>query len=117
MLAHWLTAALLLGFVHSSIRVKRNGFTNSYGYGPMGVGPTNGGFDSFGFYRDKYYNAGLPPLYTFQAYRNYYHEISFHKNKYGQPAPSTFEELQQERYGPYYKGVWGYAHQSPNWFG
>ncbi|CAI2327670.1 unnamed protein product [Caenorhabditis sp. 36 PRJEB53466] len=98
-------------------RVKRNDFTNNYGYGPFGIGPTNGGFDSFGFYRDKFYNSGLPPLYTHAAYRNYYHEISFHKNKYGQPAPTDFEVLQQERFGPYYDGVWGYADHSKNWFG
>ncbi|CAL2031731.1 unnamed protein product [Caenorhabditis brenneri] len=101
----------------SQTRVKRNDFTNNYGYGPFGVGPTNGGFDSYGFYRDKFYNSGLPPLYSFASYRNYYHEISFHKNKYGQPAPTDFEVLQQERFGPYYDGVWGYADHSKNWFG
>ncbi|ETN74933.1 hypothetical protein NECAME_12603 [Necator americanus] len=31
--------------------VKRNGFTNNYGYGPHGIGPSNIGVDSFGFYR------------------------------------------------------------------
>lgn len=66
---------------------------------------------------DKFYNSGLPPLYTFAAYRNYYHEISFHKNKYGLPAPTNFEILQQERFGPYYNGVWGNVDQSPYWFG
>ncbi|PAV72205.1 hypothetical protein WR25_00030 [Diploscapter pachys] len=98
-------------------RIKRNDFSNNFGYGPFGIGPSNGGFDSFGFYRDKFYNSGLPPLYTHAAYRNYYHEISFHKNRYGQPAPTDFETLQQERFGPYYNGVWGYADQSPHWFG
>ena len=50
-------------------------------------------------FRDKFYNSGLPPLYTYQSYRNYYHEISFHKNKYGLPAPTNFEIKQWERYG------------------
>ncbi|VDM56817.1 unnamed protein product [Angiostrongylus costaricensis] len=80
-------------------RIKRNGFVNNYGYGPHGIGPNNVGIDSFGFFKDKFYNSGLPPLYTFAAYRNYYHEISFHKNKYGLPAPTNFEILQQERFG------------------
>ncbi|CAB3404793.1 unnamed protein product [Caenorhabditis bovis] len=103
--------------IYSNHRVKRNDFTNNYGFGPFGVGPANGGFDSYGFYKDKFYNSGLPALYTHAAYRNYYHEISFHKNKYGKPAPTDFEVLQQERFGPYYDGVWGYADHSPNWFG
>uniref|UniRef100_A0A0K0CVB2 Uncharacterized protein n=1 Tax=Angiostrongylus cantonensis TaxID=6313 RepID=A0A0K0CVB2_ANGCA len=98
-------------------RIKRNGFVNNYGYGPHGIGPNNVGVDSFGFFKDKFYNSGLPPLYTFAAYRNYYHEISFHKNKYGLPAPTNFEILQQERFGPYYNGVWGNVDQSPYWFG
>ncbi|KJH43727.1 hypothetical protein DICVIV_10263 [Dictyocaulus viviparus] len=81
--------------------VKRNGFLNNYGYGPHGVGPANIGVDSFGFFKDKFYNSGMPPLYTHAAYRNYYHEISFHKNKYGLPAPTNFDILQQERFGKY----------------
>ncbi|CAI5440993.1 unnamed protein product [Caenorhabditis angaria] len=110
-------AAIFESPTSTQIRTKRNDFTNNYGYGPFGVGPTNGGFDSHGFYRDKFYNSGLPPLYTHAAYRNYYHEISFHKNKYGKPAPTDFEVLQQERFGPYYDGVWGYSDHSNNWFG
>ncbi|GMS82782.1 hypothetical protein PENTCL1PPCAC_4957 [Pristionchus entomophagus] len=101
----------------AQVRVKRNDFVNNYGYGVHGLGPSNIGVDSFGYYRDKFYNAGLPPLYTHASYRNYYHEISFHKNKYGLPPVNTFNTLQQERYGPYYRGVWGYADHSPYWFG
>ncbi|WKX94146.1 hypothetical protein Q1695_011422 [Nippostrongylus brasiliensis] len=105
----------LIVFVYK--RVKREGFLNSYGYGTYGMGPNNIGLDSFGFYKDKFYNSGMPPLYVHAAYRDYYHEISFHKNKYGLPAPTNYEILQQERFGPYYNGVWGHIDQSPNWFG
>ncbi|TMS34968.1 hypothetical protein L596_002458 [Steinernema carpocapsae] len=114
-------------------RVKRNGFTNNYGYGPYGLGPTNGGFDSFGFYKDKFYNSGLPAKYTFSSYRNYYEEyhqhkdrnrfknfyeeFSSYKNRETRPVAGKFEILQQERFGPYYNGVWGNVDHSPYWFG
>ncbi|KAK0395271.1 hypothetical protein QR680_001195 [Steinernema hermaphroditum] len=114
-------------------RVKRNGFTNNYGYGPFGVGPANGGFDSFGFYKDKFYNSGLPAKYTFSSYRNYYEEYHQHKdrnrfknfyeefsqykNRETRPVAGKFEILQQERFGPYYNGVWGNIDHSPYWFG
>lgn len=39
-------------FAHSKLnRLKRNDFTNDYGYGIKGVGPSNIGIDSFGYYR------------------------------------------------------------------
>ena len=92
-----------------------NGFTNNYGYGPFGVGPSNGGFDSFGFYKDKFYNSGLPPKYTFSSYRNYYPEYIYHPNRgsfpgffeefslfkgrHGDVLPDNFELKQQHRYG------------------
>ncbi|PIO74540.1 hypothetical protein TELCIR_03446 [Teladorsagia circumcincta] len=79
---------------------KRNDFTNNFGYGPHGIGPSNVGVDSFGFFKEKSYNGGLPPLYTHASYRNYYGDISFHKNKYGLPAPMNFESSQQEGFGP-----------------
>src|SRR4051794_21565810 len=97
-------------------RSKRNDFTNNFGYGPTGIGPQNGGFDSFGFYRDKFYNSGLPAKYTWSAYRNYYEEgrtpfqqenptkQSFYEsfNKYPillEHFGDEFEVLQQERFG------------------
>ena len=110
--------------------MKRNKFTNNYGYGPFGAGPQNGGFDSFGYYKDKFYNSGVPPVYTWASYRNYYPEFTVHKNKYGRPAPADFEALAEERWGkllqktglnffvgPYYNGVWGYRDHSRYWYG
>uniref|UniRef100_A0A914PII2 Uncharacterized protein n=1 Tax=Panagrolaimus davidi TaxID=227884 RepID=A0A914PII2_9BILA len=110
-----------------------NGFTNNYGYGPFGLGPANAGFDSFGFYKDKFYNSGLPALHTYSTYRNYYQEFVVHKDRakfpgffeefsqykgrHGNAQPDKFEVLQQERFGPYYNGVWGYADHSPYWYG
>ncbi|VDN06942.1 unnamed protein product [Thelazia callipaeda] len=94
-----------------------NTFTNNYGYGLFGLGPNNAGFDGFGFWRDKFQNSGLPPLYTWQSHRNYYGEFAVHKNRYGNQAPVSLEELRQERYGPFYNGVWGFKNHSPYWFG
>uniref|UniRef100_A0A0N5AWY5 T2SSG domain-containing protein n=1 Tax=Syphacia muris TaxID=451379 RepID=A0A0N5AWY5_9BILA len=101
----------LLGYLPS------NAFTNNYGYGPFGVGPSNSGFDSFGFWKTKYTNSGLNPLYTWQSYRNYYGEFAVHNNRYNNPAPADFENLQEERFGPYYNGIWGYVDHSPYWNG
>uniref|UniRef100_A0A7E4V5P4 Conserved secreted protein n=1 Tax=Panagrellus redivivus TaxID=6233 RepID=A0A7E4V5P4_PANRE len=113
-----------------------NGFTNNFGYGPHGIGPTNGGFDSFGFYKDKFYNSGLPPKYTWASYRNYYREFMrvtdrskfpgfmeefAHIVFYGRGGAAEqkvkYELKQQDRFGPYYNGVWGYADHSPHWYG
>ncbi|KAJ1353489.1 hypothetical protein KIN20_010127 [Parelaphostrongylus tenuis] len=35
----------------TSDKIKRNGFVNNYGYGPHGIGPSNVGVDSFGFFK------------------------------------------------------------------
>ncbi|KAH7702042.1 hypothetical protein AAVH_30816, partial [Aphelenchoides avenae] len=113
-------------------RFKRNDFTNDYGYGPHGVGPSNGGFDSFGYYKDKFYNSGLPGKYTWATYRNYYEESLqrpqgrlpgffevFTKIKGWTSLAlwEKFEILQQERFGPFYNGYWGAYDHSPEWFG
>uniref|UniRef100_A0A914C3P8 Secreted protein n=1 Tax=Acrobeloides nanus TaxID=290746 RepID=A0A914C3P8_9BILA len=121
-------------FSNNIHRSKRNDFTNNYGYGPFGIGPSNAGFDSFGFYKDKFYNSGLPAKYTFASYRNYYQEAvvpyglenptkkGFYENFNNYPTllkhlNDKFEVLQQDRFGPYYNGVWGYADHSPDWYG
>lgn len=111
--------------------VKRQvSFANNYGYGPFGVSPQNGGFDSFGYYRNKFSNNGLSPSYSYATYRNYYFEFNAHRSRYGQPAPTDYDTLKQEKngehteyyssilfIGAYYADVWGYRNHSPYWFG
>uniref|UniRef100_A0AC35TV63 Uncharacterized protein n=1 Tax=Rhabditophanes sp. KR3021 TaxID=114890 RepID=A0AC35TV63_9BILA len=126
----------LIGVEEEGKRHKRaTKYTNNYGYGLSGWGPqgASAGTDGFGFVRDKYYNSAGPPLYTWSSYRNYYEEAPVHanrkrfktfleefimfKNRHINAQPTKFEMMQQERYGPYYNGVWGNNNHSPDWFG
>jgi hypothetical protein len=80
-------------------RLVKRQIANNYGYGPFGVAPSNGGFDSFGYYKNKFSNNGASPTYSFATYRNYYFEFNAHRSRYGLPAPTDYDTVKQEKNG------------------